>query len=135
MRPRVKHLVLLALLGLALCGCPENELPPDTVGALVFPEIEDMVLVAPDTAIQGNFSDPEAIFFIDRFEVTNAQYAEFLERTGYRPQEPEAFLAGWDGVTFEKGMEDLPVIVVSFQDAGRYAAHASKSLPFFGQWQ
>lgn len=134
MQPRVKLLILLALLGFAVSGCAENGHPPETTGALVFPEIEEMVLVAPDNAIQGNFSDPEAIFFIDRFEVTNAQYAEFLDRSGYVPHDPEAFLASWTGGTVERGMEDLPVIFVSFHDAVRYAAHASKSLPDFGQW-
>lgn len=71
---------------------------------------------------------------IQRYPVTNAQYAAFVEETGYRPADGENFL--WqlkDGLTEEN--EDLPVTYVSVEDAAAYAAHIGALLPTQAQWQ
>jgi serine/threonine protein kinase len=99
-------------------------------------------------------------FWIDRFEVTNRQYKEFVDRGGYtqraywrepfvedgRPLEWERAIerfrdatgrpgpATWKGGTYPDGQADFPVGGVSWYEAAAYAAFAGKSLPTFYHW-
>jgi formylglycine-generating enzyme required for sulfatase activity len=68
-----------------------------------------------------------ATFYLDRYEVSNAEYRVFLESTGYPPP------AHWDEV---RPVEDdrLPVVQVGFLDAQAYAEWAGKRLPSFPEW-
>jgi formylglycine-generating enzyme required for sulfatase activity len=68
-------------------------------------------------------------FYIDRTEVTNAQYAKFVEATKRQPP------ANWKGATFPAGLDDYPVIGVSWKDAADYAAWAGKRLPSEAEWE
>ncbi len=73
-------------------------------------------------------------FWIDRYEVTNADFRRFLEATGYRPAEPRNFLRHWrDG--FPEALAQHPVTWVSLEDARAYAAWAGKRLPTDIEWQ
>ncbi len=99
-------------------------------------------------------------FWIDRFEVTNRQFKEFVDRGGYsRPEGWPAALdrngqplpweavierfhdttgqpgpATWIGGTYPDGQADFPVEGVSWYEAAAYAAFAGKSLPTFYHW-
>jgi serine/threonine protein kinase/dienelactone hydrolase len=99
-------------------------------------------------------------FYIDRFEVTNRQYQEFVDSGGYEKRElwPDKFVeAGrelrwseamdilrdstgrpgpstWEGGHYPEGQGDDPVAGVSWYEASAYAAFAGKSLPAFAQW-
>jgi formylglycine-generating enzyme required for sulfatase activity len=66
-------------------------------------------------------------FLIDRFEVTNAQYAAFVTATGHAPA---AFA---DDGEFNKA--DQPVTGVTWQDASDYCAWAGKRLPKETEWE
>jgi len=101
-----------------------------------------------------------APFYIDRFEVTNRQYQEFVDKGGYEKQEywtrkimqngrelrwdeakvlfrdstGRAGPATWEGGHFPEGQGDFPVSGVSWYEAAAYAAFAGKSLPALVQW-
>lgn len=68
-------------------------------------------------------------FYIDRYEVSNAQYARFVAETGHPPP------PHWKGKTPPPGEEDLPVTNITWFDAMRYAIWAGKRLPTEAEWE
>jgi formylglycine-generating enzyme required for sulfatase activity len=74
-------------------------------------------------------------FAIDLTPVTNAQYAEFMAASGYRPDAAEHFLAHWHAGLPPAGLEDHPVVYVDLSDARAYARWAGKRLPTEEEWQ
>jgi eukaryotic-like serine/threonine-protein kinase len=101
-----------------------------------------------------------APYYIDRFEITNRQYQEFVDHGGY--QKPEywswQFLknghalkwdeamelfrdstgrAGpstWAGGHYPEGQDNYPVSGISWYEAAAYATSVGKSLPALAQW-
>ena len=99
-------------------------------------------------------------FYIDRFEVTNRQYQEFVDKGGYevpkywvqpfiqhgrelsrvqvmallRDKTGRAGPSTWVGGHYAEGRAEYPVSGVSWYEAAAYAAFAGKSLPAFAQW-
>lgn len=75
-------------------------------------------------------------FAIDRTEVTNAEYAEFVKETNHAP--PPSV---WDGDRPKPGEEQLPVSNVSLDDARAFAAWRSRRdgvkyrLPTEEEWE
>jgi formylglycine-generating enzyme required for sulfatase activity len=78
-------------------------------------------------------------FWIDLTEVTQAQYADFLADTGYRPpfvDEPWATEGwNWDGASAPAATRDHPVVLTNWWDARAYCAWAEKRLPTEAEWQ
>jgi serine/threonine protein kinase/formylglycine-generating enzyme required for sulfatase activity len=80
-------------------------------------------------------------FAIDKTEVTNAAYYEFMVSTNYKPASEERFLAHWEGGRPIEGDENKPVRYVNFEDAKAFAEWRSKrdsayySLPTEQQWE
>lgn len=74
-------------------------------------------------------------FALDFAPVTNAQYAEFLKASGYRPRHPENFLKHWQDGRPPAGKEDHPVVYVDLDDARACARWAGKRLPAEEEWQ
>ena len=68
-----------------------------------------------------------AAFYIDKYEVTNKQYAKFLSETGHR--KPKF----WDDPRLNA--PDQPVVGVNWEDAEAYAAWAGKRLPTASEWE
>ncbi len=67
-------------------------------------------------------------FWIDQYEVSNAQYARFIAATGHRSP------AYWNGPTPPEGMGEDPVTDVAYDDAEAFARWAGKQLPTEDQW-
>lgn len=89
-----------------------------------------------------NHSQTVAIrpFYIDRTEVTNAQYQRFIDATHYHPADGHNFLKDWDWSDprhphYRAGWADKPVTWVSLEDSRAYATWAGKRLPNEWEWQ
>lgn len=69
-------------------------------------------------------------FYIDRYEVTNAQYARYVFATGSRTP------GGWRGrPTYPEGEEDHPVVGVNQSEAEAYCKWSGKRLPTEEEWE
>ena len=68
-------------------------------------------------------------FYIDKFPVTNAQYAEFADATGHPPP------AFWPDGTLPTEKRNHPVTGVNQDDAWAYAKWAGKRLPTEAEWE
>jgi formylglycine-generating enzyme required for sulfatase activity len=68
-------------------------------------------------------------FFIDKTEVTNAQYQKFIEATGFAPP-PD-----WPEGKFLEKAANWPVTRVNWYEATAYAKWAGKRLPTEIEWE
>ena len=66
-------------------------------------------------------------FYIDKYEVTNKQYKQFLAETGY---EPKHYL---DRLPYNA--PNLPAVVLEWEDAVAYTVWAGKRLPTEAEWE
>jgi dienelactone hydrolase len=99
-------------------------------------------------------------FYMDRYEVTNRQFKEFVDNGGYRKPEywknefikegkrlkwDEAIAlftdktgrpgpSTWEAGDYPDGQDDFPVCGVSWYEAAAYAGFAGKSLPTGDHW-
>jgi formylglycine-generating enzyme required for sulfatase activity len=100
----------------------------------------EMVLVAAGEFTMGSETGPDEskpahkvdvpAFYIDKTEVTNAQYKAFCDATGTKPP-TDPF---WERGYFET-RPNAPVLGVSFDDAKKFAAWAGKRLPTETEWE
>lgn len=74
-------------------------------------------------------------FWMDRTPVTNLQFRQFLQATGYRPADTANFLRHWIKGNIRPGEENFPVVYVSYEDGQAYAKWAGKRLPTELEWQ
>ena len=68
-------------------------------------------------------------FYIDLFEVTNAEYSRFVDDTGRSAPDH------WKGGKIPKGKQTHPVVYVNWNDAGAYCKWTGKRLPREAEWE
>lgn len=68
-------------------------------------------------------------FYIDKYEITNAQYKKFIEATGH------SLPRHWEGGTYPEGKAEHPVVYVSWEDATAYCQWVGKRLPNEFEWE
>lgn len=93
----------------------------------------DAFIPYPDNG-SGEVLDMKA-YWMDRTPVTNRMFREFLQATGYRPDDTTNFLKHWKNGNIVPGEENHPVVYVSYEDALAYARWAGKRLPTEAEWQ
>lgn len=71
-------------------------------------------------------------FLIDRYEVTNAQYAAFVKATGHRKSGPPSRYA--KNTARMRGVNQ-PVVYVSWEDAKVYCEWRGRRLPTEAEWE
>ena len=74
-------------------------------------------------------------YYIDKYPVTNRQFAEFLKAANYHPADDHNFLKDWKDGNYPAGWANRPVTWVSLEDARAYARWAGKRLPHEWEWQ
>jgi formylglycine-generating enzyme required for sulfatase activity len=93
----------------------------------------DMILVPAGNFLMGDEKHSVHVdaFYIDKYPVTNAEYAKFVEATGHPPP-PD-----WEekGGTYPTDMANHPVVFVNWFDAQDYAAWAGKRLLTETEWE
>ena len=80
-------------------------------------------------------------FYIDKYEVTNAQYRKFVQATGHREPVGYAYVNGrwqhgfkpWSDPGFNGANQ--PVVCVNWEDAKAYADWSGKRLPTEAEWE
>ncbi len=68
-------------------------------------------------------------FYIDRYEVTQGKYLNFVRATGHRPP------PHWRNGEYKVGTADHPVSFVDWYDANDYCRWLGKRLPTEAQWE
>ena len=132
---------------------PEGEIPD---GMVLVPAADSLGGVIGTAPVEG----PLDAYFIDRHEVTNRQFKQFVDQGGYQKREywttpfvkdgkpvswEEAIVAfrdatgrpgpsTWEGGTYPAGRDEFPVTGVSWYEAAAYAAFAGKVLPTLSHW-
>jgi iron(II)-dependent oxidoreductase len=100
---------------------PGNPLIEIPAGSFVFGRDDGPENERPRRLVEGH------PFQINRTEITNRQYARFVEATGHRP----AFYAGHPIL----GLDDSPVVGVSWADADAFCRHHRLTLPSERQYE
>ena len=132
-----------------------SEVPPGMIFVAGAPSFNVPIL-----KLTHLFDMPVHDFYVDKFEVTNRQYKQFVEQGGYKRREfwkqpfvengkaipwDEAIarfrdktgVAGpstWELGEYPSGHDEYPVTGVSWYEASAYAEFAGKSLPPIAYW-
>jgi len=98
----------------------------------VEPDLEDMVRIPAGRYTCGRRGGDGLLaerevelpaFWLDRYEVSNAQYRAFLDATGH----PEPY--GWQEFGYDEALDEYPVVGITLSDMKAFARWAGKRLP------
>lgn len=83
-----------------------------------------------------------APFYIDKKEVTNAEYKKFIaaNKQWSKTHIPDSlhngyYLRNWSNDTYPKGEDDFPVVYINWYAANAYAHWKGKRLPMEAEWE
>ncbi len=114
-----------------------SEIPDD----MVMIPAGEFLMGSPDDGVSFDDERPQrnvyiGSFLIDRYEVTNTRYKQFVDTTGHpAPSHQKLEFRLWfHGVPFP-GSEAHPVVNVSWEDAVAYCRWQSKRLPTEAEWE
>lgn len=74
-------------------------------------------------------------FYVDKFPVSNQQYFDFVNSSGYNPEDTTNYLKHWKKGKFIREDASKPVVWIDLNDVRAYAEWAGKRLPTEAEWQ
>ena len=127
---------------------------PSRLPSPPIPDVSEMAII-PAGEFQRGSDDTEAdddeqpvrmiyldTFYIDRYEVTNAQYKQFVDAnpSWQKDRIPGEYHDGdylkhWAGNNYPENKENHPVVYISWYAAMAYAEWAGKRLPTEAEWE
>jgi len=124
---------------------PSPTVPPPTPTVPARPPVTDVMVEVPagSFVMGSDTGDPEdrpahevdlPAFEIDKFEVTNADFASFVETTGYVTDAEKNGKKSWRD-SFGDGEESHPVVRVTWNDAVAFCTWLDKRLPTEAEWE
>jgi formylglycine-generating enzyme required for sulfatase activity len=136
---------------------------PLAVNLYRVPAAAGMVYIPPGTFAMRPAAPPLKFggYWLDRYEVTNREYKDFVDQGGYRERKywTQEFVdagkrlsweeatarfrdatgrpgpATWELGAFPEGQDQYPVTGISWHEAAAYAQYAGKSLPTVYHWR
>jgi formylglycine-generating enzyme required for sulfatase activity len=137
-------LILLPIANLTFATVDVKEIPKEIIGK----DGVTMVLIPAGDFQMGSDEAPASpihtvyldAFYMDKYEVTNAQYKKFVQATGHREPEGDGPVNGiwktfkpWSDPNFNG--DDQPVVCITHEDAKSYCQWAGKRLPTESEWE
>ena len=131
--------ILILVLGFGVSLLFSSSQPSQTAAEKSLPLSKGMVQIQSGVYTIGldppdrNHADMHQVelaeFWIDQYEVTNAQYADFLKAAG------KSAPADWPGGQVPAGQEKYPVKGISWDMAVNYCQQVNKRLPSEAEWE
>ena len=132
--------VIALLLSVSAWSMAAPQPPQEATGGESVAPAAAEVLIPAGTFVMGSGDEGDCApehevqlyaFYLDKFEVTNAQYEAFCEATGHRLPE------FWGMAVYHCGPEfpNHPVVGISWWDAQEYADWCGKRLPSEAEWE